>query len=184
MITHKHHIIPRYMGGSDDSSNIVELTVEEHAEAHRKLYEKYGNIQDFLAWQGLMGIIPKQEIISKLMSNISSGKNNPMYGRSAIKEKKLKWYTDGTKNIYVTEGTQPEGFARGRSGLKRPPHSPETKEKIRKSLKGNISQNRLSVISPEGKVFPSIQSAADYLGLTVSQFRHRKVKKGNWIIQR
>ena len=30
------------MGGSDDPSNIVLLTVEEHAEAHRLLFEKYG----------------------------------------------------------------------------------------------------------------------------------------------
>ena len=36
---HKHHVIPRYAGGTNDPSNIVELTPEEHAEAHRKLYE-------------------------------------------------------------------------------------------------------------------------------------------------
>lgn len=41
-LKHKHHIIPKHAGGSDDPSNIVVLTVEEHAEAHRKLYEKHG----------------------------------------------------------------------------------------------------------------------------------------------
>jgi predicted molibdopterin-dependent oxidoreductase YjgC len=30
---HKHHIIPKHMGGTDDESNIIELTIEEHAEA-------------------------------------------------------------------------------------------------------------------------------------------------------
>ena len=39
------------MGGTDDPDNIVELTVEEHAEAHRKLYEKYGHMQDLIMWQ-------------------------------------------------------------------------------------------------------------------------------------
>ena len=39
--THKHHIIPRHAGGTDDSSNLVELTVEAHAEAHKKLYEEH-----------------------------------------------------------------------------------------------------------------------------------------------
>ena len=29
------------MGGTNDPSNLVELTVEEHAEAHRVLWEKY-----------------------------------------------------------------------------------------------------------------------------------------------
>ena len=36
---HMHHIIPRHAGGTDDLSNLVELTIEQHAEAHRKLYE-------------------------------------------------------------------------------------------------------------------------------------------------
>ena len=50
---HKHHIIPRHMGGTDDPTNLVELTVEEHALAHKKLYEEHGCWQDYVAWQGL-----------------------------------------------------------------------------------------------------------------------------------
>jgi len=34
------------MGGSNHESNIVVLSVEEHAEAHRKLYEEHGKWQD------------------------------------------------------------------------------------------------------------------------------------------
>jgi hypothetical protein len=30
-IYHKHHIIPKHMGGTDDLSNIAKLTIEEHA---------------------------------------------------------------------------------------------------------------------------------------------------------
>jgi hypothetical protein len=41
------------MGGTDDSSNLLKLTVEEHAEAHKILYEKYGHWQDYSAWKGL-----------------------------------------------------------------------------------------------------------------------------------
>ena len=37
---HKHHIIPKHMGGSDDDNNIIELTIEEHAQAHKILFEK------------------------------------------------------------------------------------------------------------------------------------------------
>lgn len=50
---HRHHIIPRHMGGTNNPSNIVELTPEEHAEAHRVLYEQHGKIQDKMAWIGL-----------------------------------------------------------------------------------------------------------------------------------
>ena len=66
MVKHKHHIIPKHMGGSDDPSNIVELTVAEHAEAHKKLYEEFGHLQDKLAWQGLLGLISTAEIVHTL----------------------------------------------------------------------------------------------------------------------
>jgi len=49
------------MGGSDDPSNLVELTVEEHAEAHRKLYEEHGKWQDKVAWLSLSGNISNEE---------------------------------------------------------------------------------------------------------------------------
>ena len=38
---HKHHILPKHMGGSDDPSNIIELTREEHAKEHLKLYQQH-----------------------------------------------------------------------------------------------------------------------------------------------
>lgn len=50
------------MGGTNEPSNLVELTVEEHADAHKKLYEKHGLWQDYLAWKCLSGQISKQEI--------------------------------------------------------------------------------------------------------------------------
>ena len=48
---------------------------------------------------------------------LAVGANNPMYGRSAITEKNLKWYTNGKENKYITEGTQLDGFVRGRTNL-------------------------------------------------------------------
>lgn len=60
---HKHHIIPLHMGGTNDPSNIIEVSVEEHAELHRRLYEAFGCWQDKLAWHGLSGRIGKEEII-------------------------------------------------------------------------------------------------------------------------
>ncbi len=58
---HLHHIIPKYAGGSDDESNLISLTIEEHAEAHKILYDKYGNWQDFCAWQVLSKNITAEE---------------------------------------------------------------------------------------------------------------------------
>lgn len=63
---HKHHIIPKHMGGTDDHTNIIELTIDEHADAHRILYEKYGRWEDKLAWQGLSSQIGKEEILKEI----------------------------------------------------------------------------------------------------------------------
>lgn len=83
MVKHKHHIVPKHLGGSDDPSNIVELTVEEHAAAHKKLYEEFGHLQDKLAWQGLLGLISTAEIVHTLQSEGMKGSRNPMYGKPA-----------------------------------------------------------------------------------------------------
>ena len=52
-IYHIHHKIPKHMGGSDDPDNLVQLTVEEHAEAHRLLFEQYRNKFDYIAYMVL-----------------------------------------------------------------------------------------------------------------------------------
>ena len=128
MILHKHHIIPRHAGGTDDSANIVELTIEEHAEAHKKLYEEHGRWQDFLAWKGLSGQIGNDEIKeefirlyrgeahhmfgkkrpdhAELMRIRMTGENNPMFGKSA-------W----NKGLTYTSGPNP---LKGHSGEKNP----------------------------------------------------------------
>lgn len=95
-IYHKHHIVPRHVGGTDDTSNLILLTVEEHAEAHKILYEKYGRWQDRVAWQALTKAIPKAEIIRLKQSLATKGKKqtkehiekrkmigekNPMFGK-------------------------------------------------------------------------------------------------------
>ena len=110
------------------------------------------------------------------------GKNNPMYGRSVVLEKNLRWYNNGKENIYVTEGSESEGFIRGRVNLRRKPHSKEHKEKISRANKGHNHNHTRCVFSPDGEVFNSIKEAAGYCNLTVSQFRHRNVKNGLWII--
>ena len=45
-----HHIIPRYAGGTDDISNLVALSKEDHKKAHMERYEKYGDFRDLCAY--------------------------------------------------------------------------------------------------------------------------------------
>jgi len=60
---HKHHKIPKHVGGSNSPDNLIELSIEEHAEAHKQLYEMYGRWQDKIAWQTLSGQITNAEAI-------------------------------------------------------------------------------------------------------------------------
>ncbi|QCW23038.1 hypothetical protein [Synechococcus phage S-B43] len=71
---HKHHIIPRHLGGTDDPDNIVELSVEEHAAAHWKLYEEHGHEYDRIAASGLDKLIGKEEIRRQVISAANKGK--------------------------------------------------------------------------------------------------------------
>jgi hypothetical protein len=93
---HKHHIIPKHMGGTNDPSNLVELTVSEHAEAHRLLWEKYGRKEDELAWKGLSGIIGKQELLHELFV-MSGKKSKPPINHKANLGK--KWSQETKKKI-------------------------------------------------------------------------------------
>ena len=71
---HKHHIIPRHMGGQDSARNIVDLTIEEHAEAHRVLFEEHGHWQDEIAWKGLSGQIGSEDIIREKIVRANLGR--------------------------------------------------------------------------------------------------------------
>jgi hypothetical protein len=59
LILHRHHTVPRHIGGHD--SPTVLMTIAEHAEEHRKLWEAHGRWQDRVAWQALTGQIAFQE---------------------------------------------------------------------------------------------------------------------------
>jgi len=94
---HKHHIIPRHMGGTDEPSNLIELTPAEHAEAHRLLYEQHGHWQDYVAWQGLANLASKAEHTKMLLS--LAGKKG---AQTNIRQRKgKKW-----EEIYGVERAQ------------------------------------------------------------------------------
>jgi hypothetical protein len=98
---HKHHIVPKHMGGKNNPENIISLTPEEHAKAHQELYEKYGKIEDYLAWKGLAGFMGKEEIIFNLMSENGKKVGNRMKleGKGIFDPEKQKTekYQEGIK---------------------------------------------------------------------------------------
>jgi len=72
-IYHIHHIVPKHMGGTDDKNNLQKLTIKQHADAHKKLYEQHGHWQDKVAYETLSGQHDRKESIRKV--RIASNKN-------------------------------------------------------------------------------------------------------------
>ena len=107
---HKHHIIPKHMGGTDEPSNLIELSVEDHSLAHKKLYEQHGKQEDFMAWHMLKGQMNKDEALFMARSIGGSMKNR----------------------------MSPEGKARMIASKIGKKHSEETKRKMSKSASGKV----------------------------------------------
>ena len=106
---HRHHIVPKHAGGTDDPSNLIELTVNEHAKAHYILWNQYGRWQDKLAWKALSKMIGKEKIIfsaqswgskelwkslehRKKISNLAKSQwENPLYRLNHSEKMKSLW---------------------------------------------------------------------------------------------
>ena len=62
---HKHHITPRYRGGSDHQDNLISLSVTQHAMFHYCNWKLWDRWEDYFAWKGLKGEIGKEEIVAE-----------------------------------------------------------------------------------------------------------------------
>jgi len=80
-MNHWHHIVPKHAGGTDDPSNLVLLSVEEHAVEHKRLWEQYGRWQDKIAWKTLSGQISIQEARQEMMKH-----SNPMHDSNVLEK--------------------------------------------------------------------------------------------------
>jgi len=107
----------------------------------------------------------------------TSGSKNSMFGRSAVVENNLKWYNNGTENIYVSEGTQSELFVSGRIIKYKKPHTEETKTKL-------SQHGRKPCVSPSGEIFQSRGIAAKAYGITpeaIGGLIKRRISGWHWL---
>jgi len=129
------------MGGSNDPDNLVTVSIEEHANLHKQLWEDLGHWQDKIAWQMLSGQITNAEA-AKEIRRLSNLGNKHFKGKTHTKEYKEKL----SKMMKEKRAKYPKmGHHK--------PHTNETKEKIRQksmgNLNGKISGYTLSVETKE-----------------------------------
>jgi len=131
---HNHHIIPKHMGGDDSEENLVRLSIEEHALEHKKLWEKYGYQEDYIAWRGLSGLMTKEELVKEVLKmagrkgaaasnlkqwGITEKKTHKKTGYSLdVDGRKIRtkryWFNDGTTEGQFSLNDHPIGWNRGR----------------------------------------------------------------------
>jgi hypothetical protein len=93
--TEKHHIIPRCLGGTDEASNLVNLTPEEHYLAHQLLTKIYPSLVRAAVMMTMnrhsnkiYGWLRKK--FSKSQSINMSGPRNPQFGTKWIHNTELE----------------------------------------------------------------------------------------------
>lgn len=63
---HRHHILPKYRGGSNDPTNIIEVSIRQHAMWHFCNWRLWKDERDYCAWRGLTGAMSKRQIFGHL----------------------------------------------------------------------------------------------------------------------
>lgn len=157
-IYHKHHIIPKHMGGSDHPDNLINLTIKEHAEAHRLLYEKYGNEYDRIAWLGLSKSIDSQEAIRLAQSEGGKKKKPPRTKDHRQKLSKAgmgRIITDETRKKLVNASTGVKRSEEVRKKMseshkgQRRPHTEEAKRKISEARRKRVLVDSVSKLNQQ-----------------------------------
>lgn len=154
---HKHHILPRALGGGDDPENITILDAIEHAELHAKEFLS-GGIQFDFRHEG-WPYLPKElrdacrAERSRRMKLCQNGEDNPMFGRKRPDLKKA-WEGDNNpqrdpKNREKTrQRVSGEGNPMfGKTGEENPffgrTHTEETKQRLSEMNKTNPTMGML-----------------------------------------
>jgi hypothetical protein len=111
----KHHIVPRYMGGTDDFDNLVTVSRTCHTMFHYCNWKLWNNKEDYIAYKGLSSQITKQDIIKETASIAGKKSYENETGLfSLTKEEKKKASSKGGKkagkymsqSMWINNGSQ------------------------------------------------------------------------------
>ena len=101
-IYHKHHIIPRSAGGSDDESNLITLEYSKHVIAHYILWKANPTNSNWISYRLMSGIDKdKKKVVEKLkleaISRRSLGKIGSIEAIEKMKVTRAKTISKMTK---------------------------------------------------------------------------------------
>lgn len=130
---HRHHVVPRHLGGTDDPSNLVMLHPYDHAIAHYVRWKMYGTHGDAWAFNALKKWLDEGGLTVKGMKHTDEAKKK-IAQESAQRIRKP--HSEETKaKISLAKKGKPGN----RKGAK---HSADAIEKMRSSHKGQAAWNK------------------------------------------
>jgi hypothetical protein len=129
--THKHHLIPRYKGGSDSPENLVEVTVTQHAMFHFCNYQLWGNDEDKLAWRALSGQLSMDEIKIERMA-LGGKKGNQIITEKLKDPKNLEEHKEKCREAFHNNPRKEEMIQRAKDNQPKAVEAARTPEAIEK----------------------------------------------------
>lgn len=186
LVLHKHHIIPKCIGGTNNRDNLILLSVIDHMNAHLLLancfdegsYEELSNLRS-------ARLLNKKSIMDKdtldRIANSYKGELNPFYGKSMSEESKKRLIA--TNRELRLGKTYEEIYGDGKAIAERRKRGDSAKvayaslsdvaklersKKISEKLKGKPARNKGvgKGIKVNGIEFTSIKSAAAHFNTT------------------
>ena len=174
---HRHHIIPRHAGGDDSPDNIIEVTVEEHAELHLSLYLKYGRWQDWAAYHGLAGIIDREDVVYFVSDKRKELQSKAVKEDWESEKGKKKRERLSKRNREVKSEEIKKAWSEGKYDDRIVPGRPKgVKETKPRKVRSNIRP-----ISYDGRVYPSCAHLARELGTRPANVRYWANKGTNGV---
>jgi len=130
LFTHKHHILPKFMGGNNDDDNLIVLSIEDHFLAHKILAEHCDN-DEYIAGNKMAA--------AYIAGRYKTYNLTKLEVANLIREAKKEYYKNN------------EVWNKGKKGLQF--HTEESKLKISKSLKNRVWTDEMrNKISEAGKL--------------------------------
>jgi hypothetical protein len=186
---HKHHILPKHMGGDNSVDNLIELSIEGHYNAHIILVECFSKGNPLRRSNFASAIFIKRGMDNpeKLLEYRESlkGSSNPNYGnkwsdeqKKLLSDKIIKVWSDpkNLKKIIKPKADSTNMGKHNKNGKNNPFYGKTHSEEIRKILsekrKGKKPSN-IRKISIEGNLHEGLRAASVATGIKETTIWHR-----------
>jgi hypothetical protein len=143
----EHHIIPKSLGGSNKTDNLVLLTAREHFIAHLLLYNHYKTIGGESFRKMSFALVSMSSTNRNLKRDILNSRHYSLIKEAAQNSRLGHKVADTTNYKKPKSDTHKESIRKAR--LVAPPRSQATKDKLSEKLKGRVNtQNFIKSICP------------------------------------